>query len=726
MATLVLSAVGTAIGGPIGGTIGAFLGQQIDQRIFGPGPVEGPRLKELVLTTSTYGHPIARQFGRMRVGGTVIWATELKEDSEKSGGKGQPSTTTYSYSASFAVALASGALDRVGRIWADGNLLRGANGDLKVAGTMRFHSGHADQRPDPLLLAAENGACPAFRGRAYVVFEDLQLADFGNRLPALTFEVFAGDGAATLPALLREVSEPRPDALRIPRLEGFSHDGGTLRQVLSAFSDIHPLYPVFDGTAMRFTDDADQAEPRALPDAAAWADGEFGQQSGQSGGRRGSRTERIEALRYYDTERDYQPGLQRTAGRFEHGLSRQLEFPGSLAPAGARELADAAAQRSLAVCETLTWRMAELDPALLPGSLVRAPGHTGLWRIAAWEWREGGVELELIRHVPVQAVAQGSDSGTAQLPADLAPGATLLRLLELPPLSLEEATRPALFAAVQSTGALWKGAALYRDRQGELVPLSQTAQRRVGMGVLRTALPPSPALRFEREAFCDIAFLGSKPQLASATLTSLADGANRILIGEEVVQFADAQKVADVWRLSGLLRGRAGTEAAALAGHAVAEPAVLLNGDLTPLHPAALGDGEQPTLLAIGLGDTEPVAAGLENAGASRRPLPPVHCRMRAVPGGEVELCWTRRARGGWLWTDGVDVPLVEEAERYMVGIGDVAAPVLSWTTTEPLLRLSAADIAALAPAGQRLPIWVRQIGTFAQSSPSLIGFTAP
>ena len=106
MATIVLTAVGSAIGGPIGGSIGAFIGQQIDARIFAPKGREGPRLKDLTISTSSYGQPIPRQFGRMRVGGTVIWSTDLIESKRKEKGrKGQPSTTVYSYSASFAVAL---------------------------------------------------------------------------------------------------------------------------------------------------------------------------------------------------------------------------------------------------------------------------------------------------------------------------------------------------------------------------------------------------------------------------------------------------------------------------------------------------------------------------------------------------------------------------------------------------------------------------------------------
>ena len=109
MATLVLTAVGTAIGGPIGGAIGAIIGQQFDQNIlFKPQGREGPRLQELAVQTSSYGSQIPRIFGRMRVAGTVVWATDLKETrNREGGGKGQPSTTIYSYSACFAVALSS-------------------------------------------------------------------------------------------------------------------------------------------------------------------------------------------------------------------------------------------------------------------------------------------------------------------------------------------------------------------------------------------------------------------------------------------------------------------------------------------------------------------------------------------------------------------------------------------------------------------------------------------
>ncbi|MBB4641724.1 hypothetical protein [Rhizorhapis suberifaciens] len=80
MATLILTAVGTALGGPLGGTIGAVLGQVVDQNVlFKPKGREGPRLDRLEIQTSTYGSQVPRIFGKMRVAGTVIWATDLNE-----------------------------------------------------------------------------------------------------------------------------------------------------------------------------------------------------------------------------------------------------------------------------------------------------------------------------------------------------------------------------------------------------------------------------------------------------------------------------------------------------------------------------------------------------------------------------------------------------------------------------------------------------------------------
>src|SRR5581483_5192900 len=100
-------------------------------QLFGPtlASASGPRLSELQVTASTEGAPVPRVYGRARLAGQIIWATEFKEHSStQSGGGGKgggsgASVTEYSYSLSFAIALCEGEVTRIGRVWANGNPL---------------------------------------------------------------------------------------------------------------------------------------------------------------------------------------------------------------------------------------------------------------------------------------------------------------------------------------------------------------------------------------------------------------------------------------------------------------------------------------------------------------------------------------------------------------------------------------------------------------------------
>ncbi len=200
MATILLSAAGAALGAGFGGTvlglsgavigraIGATLGRVIDQRLMGAGSeaIEVGRVDRFRLMGASEGSAVPQVWGRMRVGGQVIWATEFQENLRKSGGKGapKPKTTTYSYSVSIAVALCQGEITRIGRIWADG---------LEIAPealNLRVYNGSETQMPDPKIAAVEGaGFAPSYRGIAYVVIEDLALSSYGNRVPQFTFEV---------------------------------------------------------------------------------------------------------------------------------------------------------------------------------------------------------------------------------------------------------------------------------------------------------------------------------------------------------------------------------------------------------------------------------------------------------------------------------------------------------------------------------------------------------
>jgi hypothetical protein len=204
LAQVILTQVGSWLGGSgIWGKVlaaaGSFIGARIDQAVFGPGTQnltqEGPRLTEAKITSSTEGTPIARMWGRQRLDGQMIWATRFLETittttQSTGGGKGggggtNVTTRTYNYSVSFAVAFCEGPAASVGRIWADGMLLD------QSKFTIRFYTGAEDQEPDSFIVAKEGAEnVPAFRGVAYLVFENMALGDFGNRIPVITAEIF--------------------------------------------------------------------------------------------------------------------------------------------------------------------------------------------------------------------------------------------------------------------------------------------------------------------------------------------------------------------------------------------------------------------------------------------------------------------------------------------------------------------------------------------------------
>lgn len=201
MATLLLSVAGAAAGSIFGGVgtvvgraIGALAGRAIDQALLGGGSDsvhEGPRLGDLEVQSSAEGVHIPRVYGRARLSGEMIWATnfeEVRKEESSGGGKGGapsgPTQISYSYFANFAIGLCEGKIGRIGRIWADGKPLDTSNI------LMRVHTGADSQMPDPVIEAKQGTDVPAYRGLAYVVFERLPLERFGNRIPQLSFEIF--------------------------------------------------------------------------------------------------------------------------------------------------------------------------------------------------------------------------------------------------------------------------------------------------------------------------------------------------------------------------------------------------------------------------------------------------------------------------------------------------------------------------------------------------------
>ena len=195
MASIILANVGGAAFGPVGSAIGALIGAKIDgalQSSLNGRTSSGSRLGNLSVQSSIDGAFMPKIFGSAKIAGQVIWADNFKETTIKRtiGGKGGQKVKEYKYTISFTIGLCQAPISRIGRTWANGKEI-----DLSQY-NYRLYNGQ-NPNPDPLMeavLGIDN--CPNYNDIAYIVFEDLPLDVFGDRIPQISFEIFAQENNA--------------------------------------------------------------------------------------------------------------------------------------------------------------------------------------------------------------------------------------------------------------------------------------------------------------------------------------------------------------------------------------------------------------------------------------------------------------------------------------------------------------------------------------------------
>jgi hypothetical protein len=722
MATLVLTAVGSAFGGPIGGAIGAALGQQIDGALFAPAAREGSRLKELAVQTSSYGTQISGIFGAMRVAGTVIWATDLIEERVKSGGgKGRASTVNYSYRVSLAAALSSRPVARLGRIWADGNLVRGSDGALKIDTQLRFYSGHSDQQPDPLLASAEAvGQCPAHRDVAYVVFEDLQLADFGNRIPSFTFEVVEREGPLSLPALFQSLSDSELLAESTHAIVGFAAGGANMREAIAPILDAFPVELITrDGNLVVRDVGATSDQPNQIVIAI-----EEDRRKLDPPSHRIAPAGEIPGnvwLRYYDPDRDYQAGVQHSNSKSGGRGEARLELPAVLSASSAKRLVELKAGSGRCARSTLT-------ATVVTSAILRQPGDCFLsadgkkWQIDEIEHGIGTAQIKArIVARPVSLHQMIAAPGRHIPSVDQSIGETRIAIIDCPLIAERYANQAILAIFAGGTEAGWKRAALSIQNEGQLTDIGGTAPQAV-IGTTQNALGSHSASLIDEMSSLEIELLNGSMLLANRDTHPLASDAPVFHVDGEFIRVGRVAALgAKRYRLSRFARACFSDQLSAPA-HAAGSRIVLMDSASARLIAATdYHIGQTVTAEAQGLGDLNPVAGTAVANGRAITPLMPVHGWARRQTNGDIHLNWVRRSRLDLGWVDGVDQLMVEDREAYHVLIFADDNIVGDWTVLESALHISADDYADLGiPSDVEVRFSVQQIGRFTQSMPLL------
>lgn len=190
--------------------------------------VNGPQLTDLSVQLSQEGTVLPWVFGRMRVAGNIVWGTQkIPHEHHSGGGKGSagPSTTTTTYTQSVAIDFCRGVMSGYGRVWMDKNLMIDFRDSAAaatiiasddIAASIRFYPGSSSQNPDPLIVSYEGpGNSTARLDICNMVFEDIQIDQFGERIPNIEVELFGGGSTSVTNQNLCSLTSADPGSINI-------------------------------------------------------------------------------------------------------------------------------------------------------------------------------------------------------------------------------------------------------------------------------------------------------------------------------------------------------------------------------------------------------------------------------------------------------------------------------------------------------------------------------
>jgi len=183
--------------------------------------------------------------------------------------------------------------------------------------------------------------------------------------------------------------------------------------------------------------------------------------------------------------------------------------------------------------------------------------------------------------------------------------------------------------------------------------------------------------------------------LDSKTALEVLNWTNVALLGDEIIQWRNATVLASgLYELSGLLRGRRGTEWAT-GTHTMGERFVLLSDDgvyRAPLPATEINKTAYYKGIPDGGNWDDAPSNPFVFKGNSLRCFAPVQVKGARDGSGNLTITWKRRTRWYGEWLDGTDVPLFEDAEKYEIDILSGSTVKRTITATTPTAAYSAAD----------------------------------
>ena len=394
-----------------------------------------------------------------------------------------------------------------------------------------------------------------------------------------------------------------------------------------------------------------------------------------------------------------------------------------------QRLADRRLQEIWAGRETLDLELSPDRLELEPGDVVVlvVDGGERLFRLTRIE--DGVTRRASARAVEPAIYRNGALPSPPRPPrsAPALPGRPLAIPLALPIVR----TQPPPLLSLAAYASPWPGAlAIWRAEDAGSFALLRLIEAPSIVGETLTALPPGPLWRSDRHAGLEVRLRGGV--LASVTPEAALAGANAIALLDATgaVEIVTASQVELIgpgqFRLSGLIRGIAGSEAAAGRSLPAGSRLVVLDGAAITLTDdlADLGVARRYRIGPVqrDIADASMVEITAAASSAALLPLAPVHIRARRVSDG-IALSWIRRTRvDGDSW-DLAEVPLGEDTERWEIAVRNAGAELRRATTqTAAWLYPSAWELADFGTLQAEIEIVIAQLSAAAGRGHEYLG----
>jgi hypothetical protein len=265
------------------------------------------------------------------------------------------------------------------------------------------------------------------------------------------------------------------------------------------------------------------------------------------------------------------------------------------------------------------------------------------------------------------SVATGSTADGEEGQTITIPGSTEFFILDTSLMRDEDEGEGVYVGAGTPEGTSWPGAAIFRGLDTVSINpfVGISSSRNLDYGFATTVLATFSPDIWDRTNSVTISLTSGA--LSSDTEINVLNGANTLLIGSEIVQFATAVlNASGTYTISTLLRGRRGTDG--FSGSHVINEKVIVLSSATLLRVDVDLSSHTSTFFyrAMTLGSSQFSSKTIEQVLTLRSQMPysPSH-----VAGTRPVNDWTfthiRRTRVGGAWRDFVDVPLSETSEAY-------------------------------------------------------------